>query len=222
MSEAQDDIQLRNNRLVLLTIIGIPVTMILTGTWLWYFVINGKLDLVDALGTANMGTLVQPPRQLDDYPLLAQNGEAGPYADLPLKWTLLVVNNDPVCDATCENSLYMTRQIHIAMGKELNRIDRMYISEVPVVETQLGVAQLSDERPAPASFAEYLEAEQKGLTPLVLGDRAFDQLFPELAADQTTWYLVDPAGWVMMSYTGDISYKDVISDLKFLLKNSNG
>ena len=56
MSDMQDDNQIRNNRLVLLTIIGIPVMMILTGTWLWYFVINGKLDLVGALGTANQGT----------------------------------------------------------------------------------------------------------------------------------------------------------------------
>ncbi|QFU77690.1 hypothetical protein EY643_00170 [Halioglobus maricola] len=217
-----DDNQIRNNRLVLLTIIGIPVMMILTGTWLWYFVINGKLDLVGALGTANQGTLIQPPRQLDDYPLLSQDGTESKYAELPQKWTLLVVDNDGRCDAVCENKLYLIRQIHVAMGKSLNRIDRMYISGHAVADTDLAVTELSDERPAPASFADYLAVEQKGLTALTLGDDSFDRLFPESMTDQTTWYLVDPAGWVMMSYSGDISYKDVISDLKFLLKNSNG
>ena len=54
-----------NNRMVLLLIAGIPVTMILGATWLWYFVVRGDLDLVGALGTANRGALVQPPRQID-------------------------------------------------------------------------------------------------------------------------------------------------------------
>jgi hypothetical protein len=47
-------------------------------------------------------------------------------------------------------------------------------------------------------------------------------LFPEQQGDPTTWYLVDPAGWVMMAYDNQVPYKDVIADLKFLLKNSGG
>ena len=47
-------------------------------------------------------------------------------------------------------------------------------------------------------------------------------LFSEHGADASTWYLVDPSGWVMMSYNQNDSYKDVIADLKFLLKNSGG
>jgi hypothetical protein len=50
-----------NNRMVLLLIAGVPVTMILGATWLWYFVVRGDLDLVGTLGTANRGALVQPP-----------------------------------------------------------------------------------------------------------------------------------------------------------------
>ena len=33
-----------NNRLVLLLIAGIPVTMILAASWLWYFVVEGDLE----------------------------------------------------------------------------------------------------------------------------------------------------------------------------------
>ena len=47
-----------------------------------------------------------------------------------------------------------------------------------------------------------------------------DKLFSEYRGQPSSWYLVDPAGWIMMSYNEDISYKDVIADLKFLLKNS--
>ena len=34
--------------------------------------------------------------------------------------------------------------------------------------------------------------------------------------------LVDPAGWIMMMYDDSTDYRDVMSDLKFLLKNSGG
>ena len=213
--------QIRNNRLVLLTIIGIPMTMILAATWLWYFVVNGELDLVGALGTANSGKLVQPPRQLDEVPMRETTGAQVKYADLPRKWTLVIANKGPGCDAACESRLYVTRQIHIAMGKEFNRIGRLYLSATAVADTNLGVAKLSDGRPAPDSFAGLLETEHRGLKALTIDSKGYDQLFPEVGTDASTWYLVDPAGWVMMSYNSEIHYKNVISDLKFLLKNSS-
>ncbi len=43
------------------------------------------------------------------------------------------------CDAACENSLYVTRQIHVAMGKEFNRLRRLYVSTDSVGSTQLAV-----------------------------------------------------------------------------------
>lgn len=210
-----------NNRLVLLLIGGIPLTMILAATWLWYFVARGDLDLVGALGTANRGTLLQPPRQLDDVGLSEPYGAAVKYADLPRKWMLVVPNDGGSCDAACENLLYLTRQIHVAMGKDFSRIGRLYLSESAPGQTTLEVAELSDGRPAPADFAGLLETEHRGLRALALSAGGYDRLFPEQVGNPTTWYLADPAGWVMMSYNSDVTYKDVISDLKFLLKNSS-
>ena len=213
--------QTRNNRLVLLMIAGIPLTMILAASWLWYFVVNGDLDLVGALGTANRGELVRPPRQLDDVALSEQTGAAIRYADLPRKWMLVVPNPGRECAASCEQLLYLTRQIHIAMGKEFKRIGRLYLSEQPVASTPLAVATLSDGRPAPGSFEDFLASEHRGLRAITLAPGGFDALFAEQRGDDSIWYLVDPAGWVMMSYNSEVGYKDVISDLKFLLKNSS-
>ena len=110
------------NRMVLLLIAGIPVTMILAATWLWYFVVRGDLDLVGALGTANRGSLVQPPRQLDEpAPAVSRTARFQLSADLEPSWTMLVPGARRGCDAACEHSLYLTRQIHVAMGKEFNR-----------------------------------------------------------------------------------------------------
>jgi hypothetical protein len=209
-----------NNRMVLLLIAGIPLTMILAATWLWYFVAHGDLDLVGALGTANRGALVQPPRQLDDVALFEDTGARFKYEDLDPRWTLLIPGSGGNCNAGCEKSLYLTRQIHVAMGAESKRIRRLYVSESPSGKIALTVTILSDQRPAPPDFADFLALEHRGLKALTLSGVDHGKIFAEYGEDASTWYLVDPRGWVMMSYNSDIPYKEVISDLKFLLKNS--
>jgi len=47
-------------RAVLLLIAGIPLTMMLAASWLWYFVVEGDLNLVGAIGTANNGPWLRP------------------------------------------------------------------------------------------------------------------------------------------------------------------
>ena len=205
--------------MVLLLIAGIPVTMILTATWLWYFVVQGDLDLVGVLGTANRGTLVQPPRQLDDSNW-TDAGVEFKHADLEPKWAMLVAVPGVSAIRAANRILYMTRQIHVAMGKDFNRIRRLVISETPPADTRLTSAQLSDERPAPGRFHALLRGDHRGSRTLTVQPGGYARLFPEYRVDPSTWYLVDPAGWVMMSYNSEIPYKEVISDLKFLLKNS--
>lgn len=212
-----------NSRMVLLLVGGIPVTMVLVATWLWYFVVRGDLDLVGMLGTANRGTLVQPPRQLDDHVLHDASGLTIKLADMDPRWVMVVPATAGRCDEACEKSLYVTRQIHVAMGKEFNRLRRLYISEADIPDTEWIVSELSDGRPASSGgFVQYLATEHGGLQALRLSAASYGTLFPEHSKDSSTWYLVDPAGWVMMSYNSEVSYKDVITDLKFLLKNSGG
>jgi hypothetical protein len=185
-------------------------------------VVNGELDLIGTVGTANSGRLIQPPRQIDEIAMRTDTGAAMKYTDLPRKWTMVIANEGAVCDASCEKSLYVTRQIHVALGKGFSRIGRLYLSEQASGQTSLGVSQLSDDRPAPGSLDELLDSEHRGLKSLTLAAGGYEKLFPEQRQDKSTWYLVDPAGWVMMSYNSGNHYKDVISDLKFLLKNSSG
>tara|TARA_R110000823_G_scaffold125385_2_gene252000 strand:+ start:5342 stop:5995 length:654 start_codon:yes stop_codon:yes gene_type:complete len=210
-----------NNRMVLLLIAGIPLIMILAATWLWYFVVRGDLDLVAALGTANSGELVQPPRQIDAETLMTQSAVPYSYAEhTPARWTMLIPGG-PTCATFCERNLYLTRQIHLGMGKDFNRLRRMYVSETPLAGAELAVVSLSDEAAVPDSLSELLDTEHRGTQVVRIEPGAAERLFPEWIADPDTWYLVDPRGWIMMSYDAEVSYKDVISDLKFLLKNSS-
>jgi hypothetical protein len=212
--------QTRSTRLIFLSIVGIPVTVVLAATWLWFFVARGDLDLVAILGTSNHGSLVQPARSLDEGNLVNSAGAVFSYSDLPPQWTFLVPGKGR-CGVDCEKLLYLTRQIHLAMGKNLPRIRRFYVSDSAVPETVFDVDVLSDKRPAPSDFVQYMESEQQGMKAFTVSPDKHASLFAETYDEPTTWYLVDPAGWIMMSYTSEISYKKVIADLKFLLKNSS-
>ena len=212
--------QANNGRLVMLLIAGIPVTIVLAATWLWWFVIRGDLDLVEMLGTANRGTLLDPPRALAEAQLQSPTGAALPWNNVDHQWTLLVSQEGTECGAPCEAKLYLTRQIHLALGKEFPRVRRMLITDHAPADIALAVAELSDEKPAPDSLPALLEAEHSSVTLWRLDASDWATLFPETSLTDNVWYLVDPAGWLMMTYDIDDSYKDVISDLKFLLKNS--
>jgi hypothetical protein len=207
--------------MTLLLIAGIPVIVILASTWMWYFVANGKLDLVGALGTSNRGALVQPPRQAMDAGWRDANGETFMPTALPL-WTLVVPQRGARCDAACEKRLYETRQIHMALGKAMGRAQRLFVTDGALPALSLDVAELSDQRPLPDSFAAYMTREQRGMSLWQTAPENFSAMFPEYLEHPDSWYLMDPAGWIMMRYDESVSYKDVIADLKFLIKNSNG
>ncbi|CAN0600178.1 unnamed protein product, partial [Ectocarpus sp. 12 AP-2014] len=210
-----------SGRLTLLLIAGIPVIMVLASSWLWFFVANGQLDLVSALGTSNRGDLVSPPRQVMEAGWSGPSGEAfDPLEGGTPRWVMVIPQASADCDALCESRLYETRQIHQALGKELGRVRRVLIT--PADALNLSVEALSDDRPLPADFAAYLATEQRGLTRWQSSAESFSEMFPELGQQAESWYLMDPNGWVMMRYDDSIDYKDVISDLKFLIKNSNG
>lgn len=209
-----------NGRMVMLLIAGIPLTMVLAATWLWWFVVRGDLDIVQMLGTANRGTLLNPPRELAAAELAAPSGTPLPWTNTDRQWTLLVTNSGDECATDCEYKLYLTRQIHMALGKEFPRVRRMLVTDQATTGMALGVAALSDGKPAPGDFGQFLANEHGGLSVLRLDAPAWPALFPEAMASADNWYLVDPAGWIMMTYAESDSYKDVIADLKFLLKNS--
>ena len=212
---------IRNSRMMLLLIAGIPIIIILAATWLWFFVARGDLDLVDILGTSNRGSLVQPPRSLMDPSIIGVDGQALNYGSSAGKWALLVPLPGVKCEQVCENALYTTRQIHIALGKGFNRVARLLVSNQMPKDLVLDVSALSDNHPMPDSFETYLKTEHRGLTLRSISQEQYQSLFREQAARPDTWYLVDPAGWIMMSYNADVNYKDVMADIKFLLKNSS-
>ena len=210
----------RRARRVLLLIAGIPLSMMLAATALWWAVQNGYVDILGSVGTANHGELLNPPRSVTDVVFQHEGVADTLWEDLPAKWRLLVVQRGDVCGATCQQQLYQTRQIHLALGKDFNRVGRVVLGHVATASVT-APADLEDGA-ASLALLDWLGKEHVGVTPLTLPASQLNALVPESVDQPEHWYVVDPAGWIMMRISDDLYYRDVISDLRFLLKHSGG
>jgi hypothetical protein len=133
---------------------------------------------------------------------------------------LLVVQRGENCDAICQQQLYQTRQIHLALGKDFNRVGRVVLSDT--APTAVTLTPEAGQGVAGVSLSEWLAQEHVGMTALTVSSERLSTLVPEVLASSAQWFVVDPAGWIMMRVSDDLYYKDVISDLRFLLKHSGG
>jgi len=111
------------------------------------------------------------------------------------KWVLL--SFDPAaCDANCERKVYVMRQVRRAQGKDMERIERMW------VVTDAGKPR-----------ADVLAASEG----MRLGRFAADG-FPGPTTEYI--YLIDPLGNLMMRFPRDPDPSKVIHDLQRLMKYS--
>lgn len=220
MTDTVLPLQRRRARLVLILIAGIPLSMVLGATALWWAVEQGHVDVLGSVGTANHGELIDPPRSVSDVVFQHEGVAETLWQDLPVKWRLLVVQHGEVCDAICQQQLYQTRQIHLALGKNFNRVGRVVLSNTaPKAVTVIPEAAQGS---STASLSDWLAQEHVGVTALTVSSDRLSTLTPEVLESPAQWYVVDPAGWIMMRVSDDLYYKDVISDLRFLLKHSGG
>lgn len=136
--------------------------------------------------TSNYGELI-PPRSLSGPPLEALRG----------KW-VMVTFDAAGCDAYCERKLYFMRQVRRAQGREMERVERLWV--------------ITD---AAAPRAELLAAIEGTR---ISRNSAFASAFPGNPADHV--YLVDPLGNLMLRFPRDPDPSKMFKDLQRLLKTS--
>lgn len=106
----------RLRMLLVLAVCAAPVV----ASYFTYFVIRPE-------GRSNYATLVTPPRAMPaDLGLRTLAGEPVPSASLRDQW-LMVVVADAACDATCEKNLYLQRQLRETLGREKERVDKVWL-----------------------------------------------------------------------------------------------
>jgi hypothetical protein len=119
------------------------------------------------------------------------------------KWTLLYFGPGD-CPAACRTGLYDTRQVRAALGKDSERVQRVFLAEgdlsaVPLIRTNhpdLAIVRATDEAEPLIALLRRAQA----------GGAADDRI-----------YLIDPLGNLMMWYAADAPPKGMLEDLKRLL-----
>jgi cytochrome oxidase Cu insertion factor (SCO1/SenC/PrrC family) len=196
---------LKSNKLSLYLIFGIPLLGILATT-AYYFYVTGNGIKMD---TINKGILITPPKLITEIPLYNTDGTKHIWYQGENQWTFLVAGRAN-CDETCLKKMYLVRQIHTAIGKDSLRINMVYLN----LDKSLG-AETSALFAKDYAHFQILQADGAQMSTW------FKHQAPALDIVQAAnFYVVDPAGWIMMYYTDAQDYKAVIKDMKFLLSNS--
>lgn len=190
----------RRNRWMLVAVVALCVAP-LAAAWL----LTALLPDWRPFGTAHHGRLVDPPRTIT-VAGLSSPGEGGIAADYFYgKWTLLLAPASP-CDEDCRQLLYRTRQARRALGRDMGRVQRLWVTPPDM---------------APAEPGELLAPHPE--LRLARAGASWFQSLPERAAATRApgaVYVVDPRARVMMVYGKDASAEDMLDDLRRLLRAS--
>jgi hypothetical protein len=161
-----------------------------------------------ARGT-NRGDLIVPARPLPQTPLKTADGQMTPKDWLTHKWTFVFVG-DGACDAGCRTALINSRQVRLALGDDMQRVQRVFLYTGNCCEQPyFGTEQ-------PELIAANVEGEAGKVLLAIFP--SYGQVTP-LNAHRT--YIVDPLGNLMMSYAPDAPAKGMLEDMKKLLKLSH-
>ncbi len=178
---AADPSRKKNGRLKMLLVLAMCVSPVVA-SYFTYFVIKPQ-------GRTNYSDLISPSRDLPaDLPLTKLSGEALPALSLRGQW-LMVVVADAACNAICEKSLYLQRQLRETLGREKTRVDKIWFVTYDGAESD-------------APRAEVLQAINVGepVTVLRVPRDALAKWFAPAAGQalDAHIYLVDPMGQWMM------------------------
>jgi len=152
-------------------------------------------------GSSSKGELITPARPLDVAGLRNPDGSAASPGALKDKWSLIYIG-DGACDAACRSALVFGRQTRLALNNEMSRVQRVFLAT--------GNCCAND----------YFAKEQPGL--VALDASAAQRLLAQFPADRGhSLYIVDPLGNLMMRHDATHTSKDLLDDLKKLLRLSH-
>lgn len=182
--------QRSKGRLQFLLIAAIFFGPLLFAAWLYY---SG--DALQPTSRVNHGALLEPiVNLLDAVP------ESRIHDDRA--WRLLYAN-DGECGESCARALYTLRQSRLMLGKEMDRVVRVFLhgeqapDNLPGAEAHEGLVSLHD----PALRA-VLDDKRPGSMPA------------------GGFYLIDPHANLVLYFSPDITPRDMVDDIKRLLKLS--
>ncbi len=133
------------------------------------------------------GTLIEPQRPLPDLVGVSLDGAKRNLRELKGQWLLVSVSGGG-CDARCQQHLYLQRQVRESLGKDKDRVDRVWLVNDAVTPSDKLLPSLKDStvlQVPQAALVQWLAAE----TDHALADHL---------------YLVDPLGNWMLRFPANL------------------
>ncbi len=197
-ADAQRTARGRMKMLLVLLICASPVV----ASYLAYYVIKPQ-------GRTNYSELIQPQRQIpENLGLTDMQGGSVASASLRGQWLLVVVAGG-ACDAACEQMLWLQRQLREALGRDKDRVDKLWLihdAATPSSRTLDAVSRGEGARVLrvpPAALAAWLEGGAG-------------------QALEAQMYIVDPLGQWMMRSPRSPEPAKLRRDVERLLRASAG
>ncbi len=159
-------------------------------------------------GRRNHGDLIDPQRPLPDLNATTLDGKSVNLRTLKDQWLLVSVAGG-ACDEACANHLYFQRQLREGLGKNKDRLDRVWLIDdaAPVPEALLpGLRDATVLRVPKEALAQWLQPQA--------GQALENHL-----------YVVDPMGNWMMRFAPGVNLQTapvIKKDLEQLMRGSEG
>lgn len=148
---------------------------------------------------ASHGELLAPPQPLQLPALHDLTGRAFSSQQWQGKWSLLyAAAGDDGCSVACQQQVYLLRQVHATLGKDIERAQRVLL-----------LPQTADQRSLSALRSRYPDLI------VLLADAPW-----QLAGQQSGVFLVDPLGNLILRYPSDYDPQGLRKDLQRLLRYS--
>lgn len=150
----------------------------------------------------NYGELIDPV-PLAPVALAQTDGQVFRFASLRGQWAFLMTDAGK-CDEHCRAKLYLMRQIRLTLGKDQDRLVRVWIIDDGVT-------------PDPGALAEF-----SGTRAVLLSQGNFAGQLPARSSPRDHVFLVDPFGNLMMRFPRNADLSKVKKDMSKLMKISSG
>ncbi len=165
----------------------------------------------------NYSELILPARPLPvSLPLRDASGAAIPALALRGQWLIVVVAGG-ACDERCERYLWLQRQLHETLGREKDRVDKIWLVDdavEPRARTLEAIAAASSAARTGFALATVLHTDRRALG---------EWLAPAAGhAIEDHFYIVDPNGDWMMRVPVDPEPAKLKRDVEKLLRASAG
>ena len=155
---------------------------------------------------SNKGELLSPIIDVESFALTDDSNKTLGRDEITNHKLHMVYFAGASCDDACNQILYNMRQINIAVGKNANRLRRLLVHlEKPGEEFQSLIAK------------EYPDAEHAHADAATIA-AALQEVGAEFRSNEV--YIMDPLGNIMLRFTQDQPYKDLLHDLNKLFKVS--